>query len=90
MNFKLCDSAYKYRTYFFNNKPGMISECWITQGFKINNLDMNKQKIDFKRVEFKRKKVIIPKFMYNNNLHPEMIEEVNKFFLHLKEKYRLR
>lgn len=90
LKFKLCDSAYKYRTYFFNNKEGMIAEAWTSQGYKINKLDLENEKIEFTRFDFRRSKVIIPKFMYRMDLQPEMIEETNRFFLHLQEKYRLR
>lgn len=89
VNFKLCNSAYKYKTYFLNNKEGMISESWISQGFKINKIDLEKNKIEFKKFDFSRKKIIIPKFMYRTNLQQEMLEETRKFFLHLQEKYRL-
>lgn len=90
LKFKLCDSAYKYRTYFFSNKEGMIAEAWTSQGYKINKLDLENEKIEFTRVDFRRSKIIIPKFMYRMDLQPEMIEETNRFFLHLQEKYRLR
>lgn len=90
LKFKLCDSAYKYRTYFFNNKEGMIGETWISQGYKISNLDIENEKIEFTRFDFRRNKIIIPKFLYRIDLQPEMIEETNRFFLHLQEKYRLR
>lgn len=90
LKFKLCDSAYKYRTYFLNNKEGMIGETWTSQGYKISNLDLENEKIEFTRFDFRRSKIIIPKFMYRMDLQPEMIEETNRFFLHLQEKYRLR
>lgn len=90
LKFKLCDSAYKYRTYFLNNKEGMIGETWTSQGYKISKLDLENEKIEFTRFDFRRSKIIIPKFMYRMDLQPEMIEETNRFFLHLQEKYRLR
>ena len=30
------------------------------------------------------------KFLLRNDLNPEIIEETNRFFRHLEEKYRLR
>lgn len=90
LKFSLCSSAYKYKTYFFNNKAGMIGETWTSQGFKIKKIDMEEQKIEFTRVNYKRSKIIIPKFMYRLDLQPEMIEETRRFFLHLQEKYRLK
>lgn len=89
LKFKLCDSAYKYRTYFLNDKEGMIGESWTSQGFKISKISMKEQRIEFTRFDYRRSKVIIPKFMYRINLQPEMIEESRRFFLSLKEKYRL-
>lgn len=90
LKFKLCESAYKYKSYFFCNKEGMIGESWTSQGFKISKIDLEKQKIEFSRFDFKRTKIIIPKFMYRTDLPMEMIEETKKFFLHLQEKYRLK
>ena len=89
LKFKLCDSAYKYKTYFTNNKDGMIGESWTSQGYRISKIDMEKRKIDFTRFDYRRTKVRIPKFLYRMDLQPEMIEETNRFFLHLQEKYRL-
>ena len=68
----------------------MIGETWTSQGYKISNLDLENEKIEFTRFDFRRSKIIIPKFMYRLDLQPEMIEEANRFFLHLQEKYRLR
>lgn len=90
LNFKLCNSAYKYRSYFTKKDNGMISEAWLSQGYEIKNLDMKKQKIDFTKVSFKRNKIVIPKFLYRVDLQPELIEETNRFFAHIQEKYRLK
>ena len=46
LGFKMCPTAYKYKSYFYVKKEGMISESWISQGFKINNVNMEEQKID--------------------------------------------
>lgn len=89
LGFKLCESAYKYASYFSNNKDGMISESWRKQGFKLTKIDMQNQKLEFTRVEFKRSKVQIPKFLYKTDLPMELVEEVKSFFLYLQEKYRI-
>ena len=88
LGFKLCNSAYKYRSYFTNNKDGMIGETWTKQGYKIKKIDMKNEKIEFERFDFRRTKVIIPKFLYRLDLPQELIEETNKFFARLKERYR--
>ena len=67
----------------------MIGESWTSQGYRISKIDMEKRKIDFTRFDYRRTKVRIPKFLYRMDLQPEMIEETNRFFLHLQEKYRL-
>ena len=90
IGFKLCKSAYKYRTYFTNKQAGMIAESWTTQGYKVTKVDMKNYKITFNRFDFRRTKVVIPKFMYRLDLPEEAVEETKKFFLHLKEKYRLK
>jgi len=86
---KLCDSAYKYRTYFTNKQAGSISETWREQGYKISKIDLENKKISFERVEFKRTKVVIPKFLYRNDLPMELVNEIKTFVLHIQEKYRI-
>lgn len=86
---KLCDSAYKYRTYFTNKQEGSIGEFWRNQGYKVSKIDLENKKISFERVEFKRTKVVIPKFLYRNDLPMELVSEIKTFFLHIQEKYRL-
>ncbi len=90
LKFKLCDSAYKYRNYFTENKKSRISETWLSQGYKIKEIDMKNQKIEFIKFEHKRKKIIIPKYLFRNDLDTDIIEEINRFFRHIEEKYRLR
>lgn len=87
---KLCDSAYKYNTYFRNHNEGMIGESWYLQGYKASKIDIKNQKITFTRFDFRRTKIVIPKFMYRLDLPPEAVEESKQFFLHLQEKYRLK
>lgn len=89
LGFKLCDSAYKYASYFKNNNDGMISKSWISQGYEISKLDIKKEKIEFVKCKFSRKKIIIPRFMYKNDLPMEMVDECKSFFVYLQEKYRL-
>lgn len=85
----LCDSAYKYRTYFTNKQEGSIGESWRKQGYKVSKIDLENKKISFERVEFKRTKVVIPKFLYRNDLPMELVSEIKTFFLHIQEKYRV-
>lgn len=89
LGFKLCDSAYKYKSYFSNKKSGMINRAWTSQGFEIENVDMDKQEIEFKRVQVK-KKINVPNVLYKTNLPDEAIYEANNFFIHFLEKYRLK
>ena len=87
---KLCESAYKYRTYFTNKQKGAISEHWIRQGFELIKIDMQNQKLYFERKNFGRTKVVIPKFLYRMDLCMEAVEEIKTFFKHIEEKYRLQ
>ena len=52
--------------------------------------DMKNYKITFNRFDFRRTKVVIPKFLYRLDLPEEAVEETKHFFQHLKEKYRLK
>jgi len=87
--FKLCNSAYKYTTYFTNKGKGLIAESWNSQGFKLDKLDLENKKLYFQKIKFSRAKVPIPKFMYRNDLPMELVTEVKQFFQHIKEKYRI-
>ena len=68
---------------------GGISEHWKNQGFKLKKTELRNQKLYFERENFKKTKVIIPKFMYRTDLCMEAVEEINTFFKHIEEKYRL-
>ncbi len=50
---------------------------------------MENQKISFEKTKFNRTKVVIPKFLYRNDLPMEMVEEIKNFLLHIQKKYRV-
>ncbi len=87
--FKLCNSAYAYRTYFTNKGRWSIAESWKNQGFKLTKIDLENKKLYFEKIKFSRAKIPIPKFMYRVDLPMELVMEVKQFFLHIKEKYRI-
>lgn len=49
IEFKLCDSAYKYKPYWSPTKTHTITRAWIESGWKISHLELG-QYIKFKRV----------------------------------------
>ena len=89
LGFKLCESAYKYKTYYLSNKKGLISEAWRLNGYEIENIDLDKKEITFKKMKHTKNKVNIPEFIYKTNLQKEVIDEINTAFLKIQKKYRL-
>ena len=90
LGFKLCNSAYKYKTYYLSNKDGLISDSWRLNGYEVENVDLEKQEISFKKVKHPRNKIVIPKQLCRINLPKEVVNEVNSSLLHIVEKYRLK
>ena len=87
---KLCSSAYKYQSYFYNQSDERsIANCWISQGYRIEKFDMENQKITFCKENKKKSKVLLPKFLFKNDLPKDAILELEEFFKKIKTKYEL-
>ena len=90
LGFKLCNSAYKYKTYYTANKDGLISDAWRLNGYKVEIVDLEKQELVFVKVKNKRNKIKIPEQLYRANLSKEAVNEVNAFLQDIIKKYRLK
>ena len=42
---KLCDSLYKYDSYWRQNKKGLIAVCWLDNGYEIKKLYLKEKKL---------------------------------------------
>ena len=79
----------QYPIYQERYKKGLISEAWRLNGYEIENIDLDKKEITFKKMKHTKNKVNIPEFIYKTNLQKEVIDEINTAFLKIQKKYRL-
>ena len=47
---KLCYSAYTYKAYWFPSKTHMLPNAIIEAGYKIDDIDLSKQRMILKRI----------------------------------------
>ena len=89
IGFKLCDSAIKYSSYWFQSRKGSISNAWINQNYEILKLDLKKQKIIFRRIINKSSKLDIPQVFLTNKIPDGAKYELEEFFKYITKKYGL-
>ncbi|MDR0223355.1 MAG: hypothetical protein LBI38_07495 [Oscillospiraceae bacterium] len=83
----LCVSARKYRDYWFRRGHDRISESWLANGYKINSLDIDKQKISFIRAD-DNAAIALPSYL-QGRIPPNCKAELDNFFAFMKSKYGL-
>ena len=66
-----------------------ISDCWETQGYTIQHLDLEKKKVVFRRKHENVSGLTLPKYLVERPLPDAAVREANEFFKHLKKKYGL-
>ena len=86
---KLCDTAYRNKSYFYNYAEGSIANAWISQGFKITDFDDENKIIIFEKNIQNRSRVILPDFLFNRTIPKSAKVEIEEFFREIQEKYRL-
>lgn len=89
VGFKLCNSAYKYPTYWYQTKKGNISNAWTNQNYEILKLDLEKKKIKFRRTVKKSSKLNIPQIFLTNKIPDGAKYELEEFFSYITKKYGL-
>jgi RNA-directed DNA polymerase len=86
----LCKSAYKHQSYFYNHSDERaIANSWVSQNYKISNFDMENQKITFSKNKTKKGKVVLPKYLFKDDIPSEAKYEIEDFFEKIKIKYKL-
>ena len=46
----LCNSARRHKYYWYNREPHRISHCWLSNGYKIKSLRLDKEHVVFEKV----------------------------------------
>ena len=83
----LCASAQKYKDYWYRRGYDRISECWLANGYKISNLDLDKRRVSFGRVN-DNVSITLPSYL-QGRIPPNCKAELDNFFAYMKSKYGL-
>jgi len=89
IGFKLCESAIKYPSYWYQARKGNISNAWLNQNYEILKLDLDNKKITFRRVINKCSKLNIPQVFFTNKIPDGAKYELEEFFKYITKKYGL-
>ena len=89
LGFKLCESAKKYKTYWYQKKEGSFANAWLRQGYEISKLNLEKGKITFRKSQKKSAKVNIPDILLTNKVPTNAKYELEEFFKYVCKKYGL-
>ena len=89
LGFKLCNSAYKHPAYWYQIRKGTISNCWSNQNYEIQKLDIEKNKVTFRKVINKLSKLNIPQIFLTNKIPNGAKYELEEFFKYITKKYGL-
>lgn len=89
LEFGLCQSAYKYPAYWFQAKKGNISNAWSNQNYEILKLNIENQKVIFRRTISKSSKLNIPQIFLTNKIPDSAKYELEEFFKYILKKYGL-
>lgn len=89
LGFKLCNSAYNHSCYWHRNNSNPFSNCWVDNGYYIQNLYLDKQKVVFKRKKKRGTVLEILTVLLSSNLPPDAKYELEHFFKFILKKYGL-
>lgn len=89
LGFKLCHSAYTHSCYWYRKGSGLLSNNWLDNGYSIQKLYLDKQKIVFKREKKKSSKLNIPSSLLSSKLPNSAKYELEQFFDYIINKYGL-
>ena len=85
---KLCDSLYKYESYWKLKGQGLISNCWLENGYQLKKLYLKEKKVTFIRIKKVSSKLSIPDELLGN-LPDNAVNELNQYFNYIIKKYGL-
>lgn len=67
----------------------LISDCWESQGYQIQHLNLERRKVTFHREQKNISGLSLPKYLVERPLPDAAVREANEFFKYLKKKYGL-
>jgi group II intron reverse transcriptase/maturase len=86
INMKLCKTAYKEKSFWQKKGNTKISYCWLSNGYRIKGLDIEKNVIMLERIS-KQRKLNIPEIFITGNLPDKARAEIEACFRYVKKKY---
>ena len=86
---KLCDSAYKYSSYWYKLGKTAISNAWSINEYSVSRIDLKNKKIAFKKIHHNYSKLKIPEIFLTNDIPNKAKYELERFFEYIKKKYGL-
>lgn len=89
INSKLCNSAYNHSCYWYRKGSNVLSSSWLENGYAIQKLYLEKQKVVFKRTKKKSSKINIPATLLSSNLPNSAKYKLEHFFDYIIKKYGL-
>ena len=89
MEGSLCSSAYKHRAYWYNRNPGSIAECWINNGYIIQNLHIDKGYVVFRKENTNVSKLNIPVVFLTQKIPMDAKYEIENYLEFIRRKYGL-
>ena len=89
MEAKLCSTAQNRSSYWYDKRSGGIANCWIKNGFIIQNLHLDKRYIVFRKEDTNVSKVNIPKVFLTQKIPLDAKYEIESYLTHIKKKYGL-
>jgi RNA-directed DNA polymerase len=84
---ELCASARKYKDYWYRRGHDRISDCWLANGYKISDLDLEKKRVIFTKTT-ENVALTLPLYM-QGRIPPNCKAEIDNFFGYMKSKYGL-
>jgi hypothetical protein len=67
----------------------MMAEAWLTEGYSMTNLDIEKEKVTFKRDEEGMTKLVIPPVLTSGKLPDNAVYELERHMDYIIAKYGL-
>ena len=87
---KLSPSVRKYTSRWYTRPDrNVMAEAWVTEGYKLFKVDLEREKATFHRQEEGTAHVVIPKWVTARKLPDEAKYEIEHFLQYVKKKYGL-
>ena len=89
VGFKLCDSLYNYENYWHLKGKGVISNCWLNNGYTVKRIYLKEKKVTFVRIKKQLSKINIPDKLLSSDIPKSAKHEIEQFFDYIIKKYGL-